>query len=221
MVTKLLNKPILMLLMFFYNINVSDSYNLCVVGASSGLGREIIYQSLGNNKNNKILALTKNPEKIKIPYRGAGLTYKDNNLLLRSANLEISTYYKFNNYNFSNVIFTTGAQPFEKDYSDILTQSILNSESLCLKNIILISAYGVGDSLSNSNAGIKIMNSLYLQDTYRAKNVQEDLLNSYKKANHCITKIIRPKALSYGTNIYGANRVRDLQRNIRILDLYN
>jgi len=221
MVTKLFK--MFMLLMFFYNINVSDSYNLCVVGASSGLGREIIYQSLENNKNNKILALTKNPQKIKIPYRGTGLTYKDNNLLLRSANLEISTYYKFNNYNFSNVIFTTSAQPFEKDYSDILTQSILNSESLCLKNIILISAYGVGDSLSNSNAGIKIMNNLYLQDTYRAKNVQEDLLNSYKKDNpDCVTKIIRPKALSYGTNIYGAkSRERLANEILDFLDLYN
>ena len=60
-------------------------------------------------------------------------------------------------------------------------KNILNCESLTLENIILISAYGVGNSLNNANPGIKIMNNLYLQDVYRAKNAQEELLNNYKK----------------------------------------
>ena len=70
---------------------------------------------------------------------------------------------------------------------------------------MLISAYGVGDSLSNSNLGIQIMNNLYLQDTYRAKNIQEILLENYKKNNPSTNiKILRPKALSYGINLYSA-----------------
>ena len=35
-----------LILLFFYNIS---GFNLCVVGGSSSLGREIIYQGLQNN----------------------------------------------------------------------------------------------------------------------------------------------------------------------------
>jgi hypothetical protein len=198
------------------------------MGASSGLGREIIYQGLNKknkknkkNENMKILALTSNPNNIKIPYRGGGLNNKNNknnkdsNLLLRSPNLEICKYNDFVNYNFSNIVFTSGAQPFQNDYSDILTKNILNSESLCLKNIVLISAYGVGNSLHNSNTGIKIMNSFYLQDAYRAKNVQEELINEYKKNNkETNIQILRPKGLSYGINMYGLKSRETLANEI-------
>ena len=159
----------LKLLLIFLNFNKINCFDLCVLGASSGLGREIIYQGI-NDKNIKILALTSNPNNIKMPYRGGGLTNKNSNLLLRSPNLEICEYNDFVNYNFSNIVFTSGAQPFQKDYSDSLTKNILECDSLNLQNIVLISAYGVGNSLSNSNPGIKIMNNLYLQDVYRAKN---------------------------------------------------
>lgn len=183
--------------------NIINGFDLCIMGASSGLGREIIYQGL-NKKNKKILALTSNPNNIKIPYRGGGLNNKNSNLLLRSPNLEICQYNDFVNYNFSNIVFTSGAQPFLQDYSDILTKNILNCEKLNLQNIVLISAYGVGNSLPDSNAGIKIMNSFYLQDTYRAKNVQEELINEYKKNNkETNIQILRPKGLSYGINLYG------------------
>ena len=44
-----------------------------------------------------------------------------------------------------------------------------------------MSAYGVGNSLDESNLGIKIMDSLYLRDTYRAKNRQEEIVSKYAK----------------------------------------
>jgi len=205
------------LLLIFLNINIINGFDLCVLGASSGLGREIIYQGLNNNK--KILGLTSNQANIKIPYRGGGLTNKNSNLLLRSPNLKICEYNDFVNYNFSNIVLTSGAQPFQDDYSDILTKNILNCEKLNLQNIVLISAYGVGDSLINSNAGIKIMNNLYLQDVYRAKNTQEELLNNYKKNNkETNIKIFRPKALSYGVNLYGAKSRETLAKEI--LDIF-
>ena len=210
-------KYVFKLLLIFLNINIINGFNLCVLGASSGLGREIIYQGLDNNK--KILGLTSNPANIKIPYRGGGLTNKNSNLLLRSPNLKICEYNDFVNYNFSNIVFCSGAQPFQDDYSDILTKNILNCEKLNLQNIVLISAYGVGDSLSNSNPGIKIMNNLYLQDVYRAKNAQEELLNNYKKNNPEIKiKIFRPKVLSYGINLYGAKSRETLAKEI--LDIF-
>ena len=209
----------LKLLLIFLNFNKINCFELCVLGASSGLGREIIYQGL--NKNMKILGLTSNPNNIKIPYRGGGLTNKNSNLLLRSPNLEICEYNDFVNYNFSNIVFTSGAQPFQKDYSDILTKNILNYESLNLQNIVLISAYGVGNSLNNANAGIKIMNNLYLQDVYRAKNAQEKLLNNYKKNNPKTNiEILRPKALSYGINLYSAKSRETFAKEIlNILEL--
>ena len=200
-------------LVIFLNINIINGFDLCVLGASSGLGREIIYQGLNNNK--KILGLTSNPANIKIPYRGGGLTNKNTNLLLRSSNLEICEYNDFVNYNFSNIVLTSGAQPFQKDYSDSLTKNILNYEKLNLQNIVLISAYGVGNSLNNANLGIQIMNNLYLQDVYRAKNAQEELLENYKKNNpNSKIKIIRPKALSYGTNIYSIKSRETLAKEI-------
>lgn len=120
------------------NVNLVYGFDFCVVGSSGGLGRELIYQGINNNK--KILALSNNPNNIKLPYRGGGLSNKNENLLLKSLNLEISNYNDFLNYNFSNVVFASGAKPFEKDYSDIFTKNILNCESLKLENIVLISA---------------------------------------------------------------------------------
>ncbi len=207
----------LLLILIFLNNSFINGFDLCVVGASGGLGREIIYQGLNNNI--KILALTSNPDNIKMPYRGGGLNNINSNFLLRSPNLEICEYNDFVNYNFSNIVFSTGAKPFQKDYSDILTKNILNCEKLNLQNIVLISAYGVGDSLQNSNTGIKLMNNIYLQDVYRAKNVQEELLINYKKIN--IEKniiILRPKVLSYGVNLYAAKSRETFAKEI--LDIF-
>jgi hypothetical protein len=207
-------KHILYLLLSLINNQIIYCFDLCLLGASSDLGKEIIFQGL-NNKNIKILALTSNPNNIILPYRGGGLNNKNKNLLLRSPNLEIYEYKNFINYNFSNIVLTSGAKPFQNDYSDILTKNILNCESLTLENIFLISAYGVGNSLSNSNPGIKIMNNLYLQDVYRAKNAQEELLNNYKKNNpETNIKIFRPKGLSYGINIYGLKSRESLANEI-------
>jgi len=207
-------KHILYLLLSLINIQIIYCFDLCLLGASSDLGKEIIFQGL-NNKNIKILALTSNPNNIILPYRGGGLNNKNKNVLLRSPNLEICEYKNFINYNFSNIVLTSGAKPFQNDYSDILTKNILNCDSLTLENIFLISAYGVGNSLSNSNPGIKIMNNLYLQDVYRAKNAQEELLENYKKKNpETNIKIFRPKGLSYGINIYGLKSRESLANEI-------
>ena len=84
--------------------------------------------------------------------------------------LKIDEYENFNKYNFENIVFTTGAQPFENDYSDIITKNILSKNLTHVKNIVLLSADGVAESLPKSNFGIKVMNNWYLKDTYRAKN---------------------------------------------------
>ena len=56
--------------MFFLStFHICYWYNLCVVGGSSGLGKEIIYQGI-NNFNMNVIALTSTKDKIYIPYRG-------------------------------------------------------------------------------------------------------------------------------------------------------
>ena len=236
------------LLYFLLEINMINALNVCILGSSGGLGRELIYQSLKEEYN--VLALTNNPDNIKLPYRGGGLNYNmkninnneytfnnnmDNYFLqnnIKNNKLIIDSYNNYtninnNNIDYNNIIIACGGKPFQKDYSDILTNNILfdknnennqnneNNEKCKLKNIVLISAHGVGDSLANSNPGIKIMNNLYLQDTYRAKNIQEELVKKYKKNNpETNIKIYRPKALSYGTNIYSAKPREELAKEI-------
>lgn len=211
-------KKLILIKLFLLFITFVNSYNLCIVGASSGLGKELIYQGL--ESNNKILALTKNPNNIKIPYRGGGLSREETNICISSENLKVDTYENSYKYNFKNIIFTTGAQPFENDYSDIITKTILNKNLTSLKNIILLSADGVADSLPDSSLGIKIMNNWYLRDAYRAKNEQEKIIQEYSYKYKKNILIIRPKALSYGVNLYGIkSRKKCAEEILQYIDL--
>lgn len=188
--------------LFLLSILIQESlgFNICVVGGTSGLGRELIFQSIC--KNIKVLALTKNSSSIEYPYRGGGLDIKKINKQIKDDNLVIDTYDNSNKYEFDNIVFSLGAGPFETDYSDVVTKNILKNVNSKINQIVLMSAYGVGNSLDESNLGIKIMDSLYLRDTYRAKNRQEEIVSKYAKKNNVNCFILRPKGLSYGQNIY-------------------
>ena len=198
-----------LLLLFLTNIT---SFNLCVVGGKSGLGRELVYQCVSSDK--KVLALTNNTFDIKYPYRGNGLNQKTLDKTIKSDFLKVDTYNNFKKYRFKNIVFTLGASPFEKDYYDIVTKNILENINYKLDLIILVSAYGVGNSLEKSNLGIKIMDNIYLRDTYRAKNIQEEIISEYAKKNNVNTFIIRPKGLSYGPNLYSIKSRQQLAKEI-------
>ena len=202
---------------FLLLISKINSFNLCVVGGSSGLGKEIIYQALQNN--NKVLALTNNPNKITVPFRNGGLEEKFVGEEIINNNIVKDNYINYNKYDYKNIIFTTGSTAFKNDYSDIITQIILNNYKEYFDNIILISANGVGDSLSNSNFGIKLMNDWYLRDVYRAKNRQEILLKEYElKSKKTKTIILRPECLSFGKNVYDCISRENVAKKI-LLDL--
>tara|TARA_B100000424_G_C22924804_1_gene492029 strand:+ start:1036 stop:1662 length:627 start_codon:yes stop_codon:yes gene_type:complete len=201
--------------MIFNFFSFVYSFNLCIVGSKSGLGSELVYQALQNNKN--ILALSKNNDKVLIPYRGGGLDFKSTNKYIENKNLQTDSYDNFNKYKFDNIIFTLGGKPFVDDYSAIVTEDILNKQSNHLKNIVLISAFGAGNTLENANLGIKIMNNLYLKSVYKSKNKQETLINEYKKNNNYVNIfILRPKVLSYGKtiSIYNAKSREQLAKEI-------
>mgnify|MGYP001229831588 CR=1 FL=1 len=172
----------------------------CIVGSGSGLGRELVYQAV-HNYNSSVIALSNNGMYPKIPVRKNSFSEIKNAPLFINNLIERDCYW--NNIDdklYENIIFTTSARPFNEDYSDKLLNKFLNNIPSSCKRLILISAYGVGDSLDNSNIGIKVMDKWYLKEVYRAKNEQEKILNSkdFKlKYPNIKTFIIRPKSLSY------------------------
>lgn len=190
-----------MIIFFLFFLSLAYGYKVCIIGASSSLGRELIYQGL-NDFNYKIAGFTKSPHKVCIPYRGGGLEDKSSKELIQDKNLDIYSYFdKIKDY--QSIVFCTGGTAFEKlDVSDILTEKYLNELSDKCKSIHLVSAYGVGDSIKEANLGIVSMRNWYLKDVYRAKERQEELVNNYKKD---IKKFIyRPKVLSYGDTIFNS-----------------
>jgi hypothetical protein len=207
-------------------------FDICIVGASSGLGKELVYQSL-HDKNLRVLATTSNLDGVKIPFRGGGLNDNLDSPIIVNNNLRIDNYWKDINYiyDYKNIVFTTNSGPFKDDYSYFLTTKFLDNLSLDCKSISLVSAYGVGDSLEGANAGIKIMENFYLKKVYEAKNKQEKIIKQYKRnmdniknpyylkkilrQNKNIKKnIYRPKVLTYGENIFNGLSREDLAKTI-------
>lgn len=201
-----------MITFLFFLFELGNAFNICVVGPSSDLGKELVYQSI-KNQNYTVLGLTSNNKPVTIPFRGNTFTKTGGNKIFRNKNLVIENYWKdISRLNYDNIVFTTSGGPFEHDYSDKLMIKILSQLPECCNSIHLVSAYGVGDSLKRNELGINIMNSWYLKDVYRAKNNQEMLLNEY---NRDIKKIIyRPKALSYGDTPIKSLSRRELASNI-------
>ena len=202
------------MILFFLLINFIYScycLNVCVIGASSSLGREIIYQGL-NDYNFNMIGVTKSPDKVFIPYRGTGLDDKSDKILIKNDNLKLYTYLdKLPDYD--SIIFSIGGTAFEKlDYSDKLTEKYLNELSKSCKSIHLMSAYGVGDSINGANLGIVSMRNWYLKDVYRAKEEQERLVNSLKK--NVKKNIYRPKVLSYGDTFFESIPRQKMARKI-------
>ena len=192
-------------------LNITECFNIAIVGASSGLGKELVYKGV-TEKNLDILAFTSNT-KINVPYRGDSFEEKGQTKEFISDKVKIENYWNdISKYSYENLIFCTGAKPFENDYSDKLTYKFLENLPDTCKTISLISAYGVGDSLNGANLGIVLMEKIYLKDVYRVKNLQENLVNNCKKIKRKF--IYRPKALSYGETYLNSISRADLADQI-------
>ena len=103
----------------------SLAYNLCVVGASSGLGKELVYQtSLDRNKT--VLALTTGSV-IRTPCRVNSFTEIKNQPVYVNKKVTKDNYWNnLSGFDYENIIFTTSAKPFKEDYSDIDKTSVNN-----------------------------------------------------------------------------------------------
>ena len=185
------------------------SYKICIAGGSSGLGRELIQQSI--ERKDQVIALS-NKKEIYYPYRGEGLKEGINSEIFNHELLKINNYYdKLPKYN--SLVLTMGGTAFEKDdYSDKVTQHLLKNLPNTCNKIVLISAYGVGDSINEANLGIVSMRNWYLKDVYRAKEEQEKLVSNLN--NKIDTKIYRPKVLSYGGYKFNATPRQELANDI-------
>jgi len=182
-------------ILIFILLNIVDSFNVCIVGANGGLGRELVYQSI-KDYNYQVLGLTSRPYYICEPFRGNGFEESANTLDFKSNNLVLENYWDKIIFDYEHIIFCTGSQPFENDYSDKLTEKFISNLSSKCKSVSLVSAYGVNEKIKFSNIGVKILEKFFLTDSYRAKSKQEEIILNMKKETKKF--IYRPKALSYG-----------------------
>lgn len=204
---------------FFNLIQYTFGFNLAVVGANSNLGREIVFQAV-NDRNLEVLGLSSQTNILYQPSRVNSFNPDTNNQLeLKSPKLTLYNYWSYIYQDYDHLIFCTSAKPFQKDYSDKLTQKLLQNLSPKCQSISLVSAFGVGDSLQQGNLGIQVMDNLYLKDVYRAKNQQELLINNFM--DQPVMKFIyRPKALSYGKTILNSTSRQELAKEI-LDNIYN
>lgn len=194
---------------------------LCVVGATSGLGRELVYQAALHH-NMSVLALSGSaPIPIPIPCRSNSFQEYKSAPPFQSPNVHRDNYWNdLSLYDYETVVFTTSGKPFQKDYSDKLMSKMMFSLPRSCRRLVLISAHGVGDSLKSTDLGIVTMNEWYLKDVYRAKNAQEEMLRSNafkKKYPRLKINVIRPRALSYGDTFLQSTPRKELANYI--LDL--
>ena len=199
----------LIVLSFFFSVNSltlqpKKLLDLCVIGANSGLGKELIYQAT-LSRNKTVLGLYSSSPKVNIPYRGGGLDEKreeEEEQPIETNKLFLNSYWRNPDSlpDYKHIVFCTSAKPFKKDYSDALTAKYIQNLSDKCETITLISAYGVGNSKQKSSLGIRLMDAFYLKDVYRAKNIQENLINNYPYPRNAEIKkyIYRPKVLAYG-----------------------
>lgn len=189
-----------------YFIILVDSYNLCIVGVSSGLGRELAYQAI-TTKNMSVLGMSSKLYPIYIPFRGDGLDDCLTTKLLKSDKIKYQNYWNDVKADYQHIIFCTGAGSFENDYSDIITDKFINNLSEHCESISLVSATGVNEK--NLSLLIKLMKYTSLKDIYRAKTRQEHIINNLNKKN--IKKFIyRPKLLSYGNSFFNSITRKEL-----------
>lgn len=200
------------LLLGLYIASTVGAYNLCVIGAGSGLGRELVYQA-SKDRNKTVLALTTS-NKLYVPYRGEGYNNIEDQEEYISPLVTVDNYWKNIQASYESLVICTGGTIFESDYSDKLTLKYLENLPESCKDISIVSAYSVEENnLEKFSIPFQIMSNVYLKDVYRAKREQERLIKQYN-ASVVRKKIFKPRALSYGSTILPSTTRMDLAEEI-------
>lgn len=200
------------LLLGLYIASTIGAYNLCVIGAGSGLGRELVYQA-SKDRNKTVLALTTS-DKLYVPFRGEGYNNIEDQEEYISPLVTVDNYWKNIQASYESLVICTGGTIFESDYSDKLTLKYLENLPVSCKDISIVSAYSVEENnLEKFSIPFQIMSNVYLKDVYRAKREQERLIKQYN-ASLVRKKIFKPRALSYGSTILPSTTRMDLAEEI-------
>ena len=196
---------------------MTNAFKLCVVGSTSGLGRELVYQG-AHDKNMSVLALSGSNNVQTIPCRVNSFRDIRNQPPFFNPNVERGNYWQDSSrYDYETLVFTTGAAPFKSDYSHTLMAKFMPILPKSCNHVILISAYGLDKDISYYEHNNEIVNSWYLRNVYEVKQVQEALLelNIFKKKYPNLkTSIYRPRALTYGPTTGSAISRQDLAKQI-------
>lgn len=184
----------LFILVIFF-ISNCFSFKIAILGASSHLGREIIYQGL--DRQISILALTSKYE-IYAPYRANSFIYKSTEKIINSKYLNLENYWLFPYYNYDHLIISVKSKNLDKDYTDDLILKFIDNLSPCCQSISFISKY----------------NSVYLNKCLKDKYLQQEQLINKRFSNNVKKLFYRPTRLSFGNTILNSKSRKDLAQEI-------
>jgi putative NADH-flavin reductase len=161
---------------------------LVVFGASGGTGREIIKQALDHG--HEVTAFVRDSKKLAIDDRKvhiiAGDVRKDQPAIataITGTDAIICTLGRANSLKSTGLIAAS------------LAAIVLAAQQQDVRRLILISAFGVGDSYAGAPVAMRLIFRLLLADIYCDKKAGEDLL----KASGLDWTIIRPVMLTSGS----------------------
>ena len=172
------------------------SYTVGVCGAQGRLGREIVKQSLDRGWNvNAVVRRVDDP--IFSPDRAGWLTQQEGESTMPLFSHRLKMIDSETDHSWVSdcdaIVFAMSGKPFAPDSNTTeLVRSVCASAESD-QRLCLVSAHGVGDSIENSNVGIRAMRAFYLKATYEAKQRQEELMD----ASVATTLVLRPKVLSF------------------------
>lgn len=172
----------------------ATAYTISIVGAQGRLGRELVAQSLQRGWN--VEGIVRRPlDPILQPVKKGWLTPDVNERSEPISSPRLTLTSELDASEADGVVFCMSARPFaprsEMSNQTNVVRAILKTCSHDTR-ICLVSAYGAGDSLNGSNAGIQFMHSVYLREAYAAKEEQEILVS---RCNSSL--ILRPRVLSF------------------------
>lgn len=180
-------------------IHVSFSFRIHIAGITSGLGREIAYQSCIETNNPDIYITGQCTEsmhqKLMVPCRNGGFEEMDTHKYFSSPRIKLYKFTdsieKFNNYD-ALILSMSAYNSKDSDFSDDITLKLLQNLPSSCKTIILISAHGVNNLKIFKE---KNLNNTTFYSIYKSKINQESYLSLIKNSN---ILILRPKILSFG-----------------------
>ena len=160
--SQLLQQNVMLLLCLPY---VTSALRIGVVGAHGGLGRELVQQSL--TRGHHPIAFTRRSDPIPTPVRSGWLS-PDASAFTSPMQVSRGTYDTPPPTMDALVIALSGS-PFARDTTTEVVRRMCTQLPSACRSVTLVSAWGVGDSIHESNAGIQWMRDVYLRSTYSAK----------------------------------------------------